>query len=257
MTDLNSLTNVAAIYPNVFVEGSEIYLGSKGSTKRIKLYPVTFEWFDEDFTNQDWTECQFVDAYLSEISKHFGFIEKFISGEFPVKAGDWLKVCDVINDCFLRSCAWNVVKNREHEFLMSGTYRIESDGRIYRNDLYPHTPIISDKTRLQEYFGWMFSPIEKGNDLRSLVVTHNAQCAEEQPLTKEHYASIGEKIADTMIYSYVKLDICPGVDWDWVSDQIFDLDPKLGEIVAYHLHPMANSSPETVIPDDITQETAP
>ena len=56
MTDLNSLTNVAAIYPNVFVEGSEIYLGSKGSTKRIKLYPVTFEWFDEDFTNQDWTE---------------------------------------------------------------------------------------------------------------------------------------------------------------------------------------------------------
>lgn len=80
MTDLNSLTNVAATYPTVFVEGSEIYLGSKRSPKRIKLYPVTFEWFDGDFTTLDWTECQFVDAYLSEISKHFGFIEKFISG---------------------------------------------------------------------------------------------------------------------------------------------------------------------------------
>jgi hypothetical protein len=140
---------------------------------------------------------------------------------------------------------------------MGCKYRIESDGRIYRNDLHPNTPIISDTIRLHEDFGWMFSPIEKGNDLRSLVVTHNAQCAEEQPGTKEHYASIGEKIADTIIYSYVKLDIFPGVDWDWVLDQIFDLDPKLGEIVAHHLNTMSNSSPETVILDDITQETAP
>ena len=86
MTDLNSLTNVAATYPNVIVEGSEIYLGSKGSPKRIKLYPVTFEWFDGDFTNQDWTECQFVDAYLSELSQHLDFIEMFINGEFPVRS---------------------------------------------------------------------------------------------------------------------------------------------------------------------------
>ncbi len=256
MTDLNALTNIAATYPNVFVEGSEIYLGSNGSPKRIKLYPVTFEWFDGDLTKLDWTERQFVDAYLSELSQHLDFIEMFINGEFPVKQEHWQKLCDVVNDCFLRSCAWDALKSREYEFLMSRTYRIESDGRIYRNDLYPHTPIISDTIRLQEYFGWMFSPIEKGNDLRSLVVTHNAKCAGEQPLTEEHYASIGEKIADTIIYSYVKLDICPGLDWDWVSDQIFDLDPTLGEIVAYHLHPMANSSPETVIPDEITLETA-
>lgn len=254
MTDLNSLTNVAATYPNVIVEGSEIYLGSKGSPKRIKLYPVTFEWFDGNVTNLHWTECQFLDAYLSELSQHLDFIEMFINGEFPVRSEHWAKVCDVINDCFLRSCAWDVLKSREYELLMSSTYRIESDGRVYRNDLHPRTPIISETIRLHEDFGWMFSPIERGNDLRSLVVTHNAKCAEEQILTEEQYASIGENIADTIIYAYVKLDICPGVDWVWVSDQIFDIDPKLGKIVDNHLHPSANSSPETVIPDDITKK---
>ena len=257
MTDLNSLTNVAAIYPNVFVEGSEIYLGSKGSTKRIKLYPVTFEWFDGDFTNQDWTECQFVDTYLSEISKYFGFIEKFISGEFPAKAGDWLKVCDVINDCFLRYCVGDVVQTREYELLMSSTYRIESDGRTYRNDLHPRTPIISDTIRLNKDFGWMFSDTDSNKYSRDLILSHNSQCNEESLWTEEKYASIGDDIADKIIYTLVKFDFHDGIDWGWILDACSQIDPRLGDCIDAYWHPADAPNPGIVFSDEITQETAP
>ena len=270
MTDLNSLTNVAAIYPNVFVEGSEIYLGSKGSTKRIKLYPVTFEWFDGDFTNLDWTECQFVDAYLSEISKYFGFIEKFISGEFPVKAGDWLKVCYVITDCFLRYCVGDVVQTREYELLMSSTYRIESDGRTYRNDLHPRTPIISDTIRLNKDFGWMFSDTDSDEDFdwmfsdtdsnkysRDLILSHNSQCNEESLWTEEKYASIGDDIADKIIYTLVKFDFHDGIDWSWILDACSQIDPRLGDCIDAYWHPADAPNPGIVFSDEITQETAP
>ena len=270
MTDLNSLTNVATTYPNVFVEGSEIYLGSKGSTKRIKLYPVTFEWFDGDFTTLDWTECQFVDAYLSEISKHFGFIEKFISGEFPVKAGDWLKVCDVINDCFLRYCVGDVVRTREYELLMSSTYRIESDGRTYRNDLHPRTPIISDTLRLNKDFGWMFSDTDSDEDFdwmfsdtdsnkysRDLILSHNFQCNEESLWTDEKYASIGDDIADKMIYELVKLDFHDGIDWSWILRACSQIDPRLGDRIDAYWQPEDAPNPGIVFSDEITQETAP
>ena len=257
MTYLKSLANAVASYPNTFVEGSEIYLGSKGSPKRFRLYPVTFEWFDGDVANLDWTERQFVDAYLSELSQHLDFIEMFINGEFPVKPEHWAKVCDVITDCFLRPCVWEVVKSREHELLMSCTYRIDSDGRVYRNDMYPHIPIISDTIRLHQDFGWIFSPIEKGNNLRDLVVSHNAECSGVQRWTKDKYAAIGEDIADGIIYSYVKLDIFHGVDWEWVSHHISDIEPELATIVDDYLYPRGASSAEAAIPDNISLETAP
>lgn len=257
MANLNSFADITAAYPNVFVEGSELYFGSKGSPKRFRLYPVTFEWFDGEVAYLDWTERQFVDAYISELRPHFDFIEKFINGEFPVKPEHWLKLCDVVTDCFLRPCVWEVVKSREYELLMSCTYRIDSDGRVYRNDLHPHTPIISDTMRLHHDFGWMFSPIEKENNLRGLVVSHNAKCSGEQHWTKDQYAAIGEDIAGRMIYTFVKLDICPGVDWEWVSHRIFDIEPELATIVDDHLYPMEPSSAETAIPDNISLETAP
>jgi hypothetical protein len=257
MTDLNSLTNFAATYPNVIVEGSEIYLGSKGSTKRIKLYPVTFEFFDGNVTKLDWTERQFVEAYLSELTQHLDFIEMFINGEFPLKSENWAKVCDVIHDCFLRSCVWNVVKNREHEFLLGSKYRIESDGSIYRNDLYPHTPIISEKTRLQEYFGWMFSDKSGQEYFRDFILSHNSQCNGESVWTEEKYASIGEDIAGKFINALVKLDFSSGIDWSWILDECSKIDPQLGDCIDTYLYPANASNAGIVSFDEISLETAP
>lgn len=257
MTDLSSLTDVAAIYPNVFVERSEIYLGSNGSPKVINLYPVTFEWFDGDFTKLDWTECQFVDAYLSELSQHWDFIEMFINGEFPVKAENWARVCDVINDCFLRSCVWDVLKSRESELLMSGTYRIESDGRIYRNDLYPHTPIISDAIRLNEDFGSMFSDTDSNEYLRELITSHNSECNGESVWTDEKYASIGDDIAGKIIYGLVKLDFSSGIDWSWILDRCSQIDTQLSHSIGAYLYP-ANAPKSGIVSfNEITLETAP
>jgi hypothetical protein len=257
MTDLNSLTNVAATYPNVFVEGSEIYLGSNVSPKRIKLYPVTFEWFDGNVTNLDWTECQFVDAYLSELSQHLDFIEMFINGEFPVRSEHWAKVCDVINDCFLRSCVWDVVKNREYEFLMSSTYRIETDGRIYRNDLYPHIPIISEETRLQEYFGWMFSDQYGEEYFRDFILSHNSECNGESIWTEEKYASIGEDITDKFVYTLVKFDFSNGINWSGFLDNCWAIDTQLSHCIDAYLHPADAPNAGIVFPDEITLETVP
>jgi hypothetical protein len=257
MTDLNSLTNIAAIYPNVFVEGSEIYLGSKGSPKRINLYPVTFEWFDGDLTKLDWTECQFVDAYLSELSKHWDFIEMFINGEFPVRSKHWAKVCDVINDCFLKSCVWDVVKNREYEFLTSSTYRIETDGRIYRNDVYPHIPIISEKTRLQEYFGWMFSDKYGEEYFRDFILSHNSECNKESIWSEEKYTSIGEDIAGKFVYALAKFDFSSGIDWSWILDECSKIDPRLGDSLDAYLHPANAPKAGIVSFNEITLENAP
>ena len=257
MTDLNALTNVAAIYPNVFLEGSEIYFGTETSPKRIKLYPVTFEWFDGNVTNLDWTECQFLDAYLSELSQHLDFIEMFINGEFPVKPEHWAKVCHVINDCFLRSCVWDVVKNREYEFLMSSTYRIESDGIIYRNDLYPYTPIISEKTRLQEYFGWMFSDKDGEEYFRDFILSHNSECNEENIWTEEKYASIGKDIAGKFVYALVKFDFSSGINWSWILDECSEIDTQLSHCIDAYLHPANAPNAGMVFSDEITQETAP
>jgi hypothetical protein len=256
MADLNSLTNVAASYPNVFVEGSEIYLGLKGTTKRIKLYPVAFEWFDGNVTNLDWTECQFVDAYLFEISKYFGFIEKFISGEFPVRSEHWAKVCDVINDCFLRYCVGDLVQTREYELLMSSTYRIESDGRTYRNDLHPRTPIISDTLRLNKDFGWMFSDTDSNKYSRDLILSHNSQCNEESLWTEEKYASIGDDIADKIIYTLVKFDFHDGIDWGWILDACSQIDPRLGDCIDAYRHPVDAPKAGIAFPDEITLEAA-
>jgi hypothetical protein len=254
--DQNTFISVPATYPNVFVEGSEIYLGSNGSTKRIKLYPVTFEWFDGDFTKLDWTECQFVDAYLSELSQHLDFIEMFINGEFPVRSEQWAKVCDVITDCFLRSCVWDVLKSREHEFLMSSTYRIETDGRIYRNDLHPRTPIISDTIRLNKDFGWMFSDTDSNKYSRDLILSHNSQCNEESLWTEEKYASIGDDIADKIIYPLVKLDFSSGIDWNWILDAYSQIDPRLGDCISAYLYPADAPKAGIAFPDEITLEAA-
>jgi hypothetical protein len=257
MTGPNLLTNVATTYPNVFVEGSEIYLGSKGSTKRIKLYPVTFEWFDGDLTKLDWTECQFLDVYLSELYQHLDFIEMFINGEFPVKPEHWAKVCHVINDCFLRSCVWNVLKNREYELLMRSTYRIESDGRIYRNDLHPRTPIISDETRLQDYFGWMFSDKDDEEYFRNFILAHNSKCNEERSWTAEKYASIGEDIAGKFVYALVEFDFSSGIDWSWILDECSEIDPRLGDSLDAYLLPANAPKARIVSFNEITLETGP
>ena len=257
MNDLNPLANVAAIYPNVFVEGSEIYFGMENSPKRIKLYPVTFEWFDGNVANLHWTECQFVDAYLSELSQYLDFIEMFINGEFPVRSEHWQKVCDVITDCFLRSCVWDVLKNREHEHLMSRTYRIESNGNIYRNDLYPHTPIISDAIRLHEDFGWMFSDTDSNEYLRDFILSHNSECNEESIWTKEKYTSIGEDIAGKFVYALAKFDFSSGIDWSWILDECSKIDPRLGDSLDTYLHPANAPKAGIVSFNEITPETAP
>jgi hypothetical protein len=256
MTDLNSLTNVAATYPNVFMEKSEIYLGSKGSPKKIKLYPVTFEWFDGNVTKLDWTECQFVDAYLSELSQHLDFIEMFINGEFPVRSEHWAKVCDVITDCFLRSCVWEVVKSREYELLMSCTYRIETDGRIYRNDLHPHAPIISDETRFQDYFGWMFSDKDGEEYFRDFILAHNSECNEGGSWTAEKYASIGEDIASNFIFAFVKFDFSSGIDWSGFLDNCWEIDTRISHCIDAYLHPADAPNAGMVFSDEIILETA-
>ncbi|WP_022680822.1 hypothetical protein [Sandarakinorhabdus limnophila] len=256
MTDQNALKNVAAIYPNVFVERSEIYFSKKNSPKRIKLYPVTFEWFDGNVINLDWTEYKFVDAYLSELSKHFEFLEMFINGEFPVRSEHWAKVCDIINDSILRSCVWNSLKSREYELLISSKYRIESDGRIYRTDLYPQLPIICDKTRLQEYFGWMFSDKDGEEYFRDFIVSHNSKCNGEGIWTEEKYASIGEDIADKFVHALVKFDFSSGIDWSWILDECSEIHPRLGDSLDAYLHPADAPNAGIVFSDELNLETA-
>jgi hypothetical protein len=180
----------------------------------------------------------------------------FINGEFPVRSEHWAKVCDVINDCFLSSCVWNVLKNREHEFLMSSTYRIETDGRIYRNDLYPNTPIISDKTRLQEYFGWMFSDKDGEEYFRDFILAHNSECNEESNWTEEKYASIGEDIAGKFVYALVKFDFSSGVNWSGFLDTCWEIDTQLSHCIDAYLHPADAPNAGIVFSDEITMGTA-
>ena len=232
MTDLNSLTNVAATYPNVIVEGSEIYLGSKGSTKRIKLYPVTFEWFDGDFTNQDWTECQFVDAYLSELSQHLDFIEMFINGEFPVKATDWDKIYqEIIVDCLLRSCVWEARQWCRYNALTESTYIVSGKEFFHRNDHFPDIQALT----YNETVAWFWDKYEEFR--RDIVVFHNEKFNELRPTTPQDYIEIGDDEADFWIYKLVKVDFPLGIDWDEIVRCLENIDDDLHRLVTNYLYP--------------------